>query len=770
MTVWEGHPDARLTELLSEEPQPVQLHGFIVDDPVEPLEPGEAESGSEQPRRRDADRQTAVLALRHWRTAHGWCPIDGRVRATIMSPRALVRYGDEVLVEGEWSRVPAPGNPGQYDWRAALARKRIHGLLRVRPFDGLVVLRHGQGNPVLAAVFRLRHRWEQLIRAHFSARDAGLLLGLLLGQRAEIDEDLKEAFTTTGTIHLLVISGSNVGLIAVLLGGLLRLLGVSRPWALGGLAVGVGIYCLLTGAAPPVTRAMVMAWMLLGAHALDRVISWPNTLAAAALVLLWANPTQLVDPSCQLSFGAVASLLALTGRWFPWLEAMFAWVRPSWIRVYLAMSLAATGAIWVGLAPVLAWYFHLVSPVSMLANVLLVPLMSGLVTVGTSVLTPGTIYEPIVGWGTPLLRGMLQATIGCVSWCHAIPGGFWYVGQPSLWWMGGYYGLLALSMWWTRHGARTARLVILWTAAATVWLWSLVAARALSSRWLRVDVLDVGHGDCLLVRAPRGPTWLIDAGSRDAGSARVVPLLRAEGISTVDALLLTHPDEDHVGGARVVLSTMRVRQLLTNGARDARMSAREIGRQIRAQRIPAAVVTAGMTWQAKDGLRVDVLHPPQGFVPGTSPGSNENSVVLKLTKGSVSLLLTGDLEEAGLPWILRAGEALRSTVLKVPHHGSRLGEAGAAFFRAVQPRIALLSVGRAHQLPAPETIRAVETTGALLLSTRDDGAISLRTDGRRVQVRAWKHSRRWQPINIDSQTLRADAGDLHRAPRPHEDQ
>ena len=201
MTLWHMHPDAQLKEVLQDEPQPAMLHGLVVDDPVELFEPGDAHAAGEGEAPVDPDRQVCVLALRHRETAHGWQPVDGRVRTTVHSPRELLRHGDEIVVEGQWSRVPAPGNPGQYDWQAALARKRIHGLLRVRPYDGLVVLRRGQGNFILAAVFRLRQRWERLIRAHFSRRDAGLLLGLLLGQRAEIDEDLKEAFTTTGTIH-----------------------------------------------------------------------------------------------------------------------------------------------------------------------------------------------------------------------------------------------------------------------------------------------------------------------------------------------------------------------------------------------------------------------------------------------------------------------------------------------------------------------------------------------------------------------------------------
>jgi competence protein ComEC len=137
-------------------------------------------------------------------------------------------------------------------------------------------------------------------------------------------------------------------------------------------------------------------------------------------------------------------------------------------------------------------------------------------------------------------------------------------------------------------------------------------------------------------------------------------------------------------------------------------------------------------------VELEVLHPPPGLVPGAAPESNDNSVVLKVTKGSVSVLLCGDIEEAGLPWLLQAGRPLGSTVLKVPHHGSRLGTVGERFFDAVQPQIAILSVGRLHHLPTAETLHALQGTGARIYSTREDGAIHLRTDGHRLEIRTFK--------------------------------
>ena len=141
-------------------------------------------------------------------------------------------------------------------------------------------------------------------------------------------------------------------------------------------------------------------------------------------------------------------------------------------------------------------------------------------------------------------------------------------------------------------------------------------------------------------------------------------------------------------------------------------------------------------------VTIDVLHPPRGLVPGVAPESNDNSVVLNVTMGTVSLLLTGDIEEAGLPWLLDTGAVQGVTVLKVPHHGSRLGEAGARLFSEARPHVAIVSVGRTHHLPSWQTMELAQRSGAVLLSTREDGAIQMRTDGRRLEIQTFRSRKR----------------------------
>lgn len=709
---WLYHPSSHVVHAVPADPAPVVLHGVVVEDPVETFSPNEPE------------RLVCVLDARHVRTREGWRPAAGLIRARVRAPRFAAAYGDEVLVEGRWSRVPGPSNPGQFDWRAALARQDIHALLSVESHHGMVRLREDQGRWWKAGVIAVRGRLETVLRAGFSDAHAGLLRSFLLGQRVALDEDLKQCFVETGTMHLVVISGFNVGLIAGILELLLRLLGFPLRLRLITSAVALLGYCLLTGMQPPVTRATLMAWVVLGAIWLDRLIDWPNTLAAAALGILWCSPSQLWDPSFQLSFGAVASLLVFTTRFRQALEP-FLPIPAGWLKRYVAISLAATLAIWVGLWPLLAWYFHLVSPISVIANLILVPLVSVLVSVGTVVLALGAVAEPLMRWVSGGLTWLVDLIVACVQWLHRVPFGSWPVGRPSLWVIGGYAALLLLSLARRHVKLHAGQVLAAWLIGVNLWLWGALARQAHASPWLEMTVLDVGHGDSIVVRTPDRRVLLIDAGTPEAGRYVVAPFLRSRGIHTLDAMIVTHPDADHVGGAAPVLRQVRVRQLWTNGFLMAEADAR---------RIPQHRLAAGMRVRGLDDLELAVLHPPAGFVPGTDPSSNDNSLVLKLTKGLAGILFCGDLEEQGVPWLLASQQALGSAVLKVPHHGSALGSAGGAFIRAVRPRVAVISVGWLHRLPDAAVLDDLKAVRARVFLTRRDGAVVIRTDGRELQV------------------------------------
>ncbi len=740
MAVWNHQPTEHLSRWVTDGGERALVHGIVVADPTErftaraPMEAGAdaAEPGA-------PDRQVCVVAVRHVRRVDGWQPAAGQVRAQLDAPRLRLRYGDEVVLEGRLAAVPSPGNPGQYDWRAALARQRIPALLAVRPADGVVRLRAGRGQWWLAALFAFRDRLLRVCRQRFRTRHGGLLASMLWGERAALDASLNAAFVETGTVHLLVISGFNVGLIVWLLewGG--RLLGCSLPWRVAASAAGLGAYWVLTGMAPPVSRAAVMAALVLIARLGDRVVNWANCLAMAAVAIVLAAPTQVFDASCQLSFGAVASLLAFGPGVTDWWERALP-IPAGPARRYVALGLGATCAVWIGLWPLLAWYFHRVTPVSLLANLVMVPLISLVVGIGTPALTLGALAS----WAMPrvvveVVSGLLELTVWCVEWAHRVPWGSWLIGRPSLIAVLGYGGLLLLSRWRRRWRLTSGMVLACWLAGLNVWLWSAVARDAWPSSWLELTVLDVGHGDSLVIRTPDRHTVVVDAGTVEAGRNVVVPFFLARGWTTVDALILTHPDGDHVGGALPIFDALRVRRVLTNGfAPDTELS-RRVLQAARAQGIPLDIMAAGMQLTGAGRTEMIVLHPPRGGIPGSPLSSNDNSVVMRVAQGRDRLLLCGDVETRGVPWLLRWKASLAASVLKVPHHGSALGAEERVFLGQVRPTVAVISVGRLHHLPSEIVLQDLRDAGAATVLTRDAGAVTIRTDGAHLRMAGYRH-------------------------------
>ena len=744
-------PSHHLARLATDQPQRIALHGIVVRDPValtasrRPADVTPTTEPPATPRDDEMIGQRTVVHASHLRLQGDWRCATGLVRVRLRTPRHALQYGDEVLLEGMLSRIPSPGNPGQFDARATLARQGVHAGMAVEPFDGMVRLRRHRGHPVIGTIIRFRHRLERSLREHLDHPHAELLRALLLGQRVALEPRLKRAFVETGTMHLVVVSGFNVGIIALLVEWLLRLAGMPRSWRLGAAACVLGGYWIVTGMQAPVTRATVMAWAVLAALWRDRVIHWPNVLAFAALVIVWVAPTQLWDPGFQLSFGAVASLLAFAApchaRWQRWLP-----IRPARLRRYVSLSLAATCAIWVGLWPLLAWYFFLIAPVSILANLLLVPLISVVVAVGTPLVIIGALLPAVMQATAGWLTAWVDVMIACVLWCQSIPWGSWVIGRPSWALIAGYYALLVVSISRSHSWKQTAAW---WLLGVNLWVWPSLAHRVMLARWLEVTILDVGHGDALVVRAPNRHTILIDAGTTAAGDAVVVPFLRLQGWSTLDALILTHPDADHLGGAIPVLEHVRVRRLLTNGFAAETPTARRVVQLAGTRGLAVGPLAAGSQLTGLADVEARVLHPPAEGIPGLPRSSNDNSLVLKLTIGQVSLLLCADVDEGGLPWLLRWDRALRATVLKVPHHGSDVGVRQSQLFDRVRPQVAVISVGRLHRLPQASVVRDLSKTGTQVLMTRDAGAVSFRTDGQRLWMKAYQEGNRWQELDVE---------------------
>lgn len=636
-------------------------------------------------------------------------------------------------------------------WQMTVRLRQVHGTLNPHGFDQeLWAFERGLGasgsvrarpdapprklaDAVAHPVERLRQRLRDAIERRVAdPAAAGVLAALAIGDQAAIDREGWDLFRITGVAHLMSISGLHVTMFAWLFGGLVGRLWRLHPrlplvlpapaaarWA--GFLAAAG-YALLAGWGVPAQRTV---WMI-GTVALLRAagVRWPlhAVLLAAAVVVTVADPWALLQPGFWLSFVAVALLVASE----PAREHVAA--AEGWrarfvqtLRAGLRTQVVAT----VGLAPLSLVFFQQLSLVGFVANLVAIPLVTLLITpLGLlGVLLPP--LWPLAAWLVQGLGHFLQALAGwpLASWTAAAAPP-WIVACGLL---GGALAVLPLP-WRLRLLALPLVLPLL---APPV-------PRPADGQFELVAA-DVGQGTAVLVRTKghlllfdTGPAYSIEA---DAGGRVLLPLLRARGEKTLDLLMLSHKDSDHVGGAATVLGGLPVRAL---------SSSLPEGHALLARGVPQRRCVAGERWQW-DGVRFEVLHPTEAE-HDRAVKPNAVSCVLRVQGTTTSALLTGDIEAAQEAALLqREGERLRADVLLVPHHGSRTSSTS-GFLAAVQPRVAVVQAAYRSRFghPAPDVVARYEAQGVEVVRSDRCGAWTMAPDGtawceRQRLPRYWQH-------------------------------
>ncbi len=677
------------------------------------------------------------LAAKRLRVEGQWREVQGLV--LVHSRRYPdYGYGDLLEIEGE---LETPPEFEAFSYKDYLARQGIYTQLRYPEIDRLA---QGQGNPFYAALHALKDRAQATIRTLLPEPEASLLSGILLGRDSEIPKDLLDDFNRTQTTHIIVISGFNIAIVAGLLSQLgKRLLGTRRSlyFALGGIA----LYTLFVGADPPVVRAAIMGSLYIIAIHLGRQAHALISLVVAAFVMTLLNPFTLWDLGFQLSFAATLGLILLVPSWQGWLvsrlEGLSWGILSSGLKI-LGESIIVTLAAQLWVLPIILHNFRQFSVVSLISNGLIVPAQSGVMILGGVATILGLIVQPlgqVVAWAAWLFLRWTTFTVQLTArwpWAAVDIGGF------SLGLAGLFYGVL-IAFWmvsgssssgWRSEKPLAKRLpmgVILATltiVALLVWL----ALFTFPDGRLHVSFLDVGQGDAILIESPSGHQILVDGGPSPAA----VTFALGKGLPfwdrSLDLVVLTHPQEDHLAGLIGVLERYQVGLLLDSGEECAGEACQRFWELLEVKEIPNRKAEAGMRVELGDGVGMEVFHPPPELLRGTGSDVNNNSVVLKVTMGRASLLLTGDIEEVGERALLASGQPLRSLVLKAPHHGSATS-LNPRFLREVSPQLVIISVGEnrfGH--PAPETL--AKLSSLTTLRTDEEGTIEVVINGERYWV------------------------------------
>ncbi len=679
--------------------------------------------------------------------------VEGRevtVHGTVLvrAPRfPVIHYGDRLRVAG---LLKTPPEFQGFSYRDYLERKGVYSLMDRPQIERLA---SGQGSPFWTAILAVKDRGRDLIARLVPEPQASLLQGILLGIEAGIPDRLYDDFNATGTSHIIVISGSNITLIAALFATSFgRLLGKRRAYWFT--MAGIVLYVLLVGADAAVVRAGVMGGLYVTARHLGRRATAYVSLLASAILLTAIQPLALWDVGFQLSFAATLGLILFT----PAIERLF---EKGLVRItgrerarqllrYLNDLLIVTLAAQILTIPLVVYHFGRLSLVAPLTNLLILPVQPPIMIWGG-----GAMLIGLVPWLRPLAQGIawvpwlcLAYTTAVVHWMAGWPFASLQISHAGAGRLVLYYGVLLGAVWVLRQRQGYARRAWAWLTsrwstpvviglplAAAVLAW--LAVLQLPDGRLHVAFLDVGQGDAVLITTPQGRQVLVDGGpsptALNAALGKEVPFWDR----SIDLVVMTHADADHITGLVEVLDRYKVAGWVDNGRPDDDPLFLQSQALLTQAHVARHVVRAGDRINLGRGVVLEVLHPPPELLTGTTADANNNSVVLRLVWDRASFLLTGDVEREGEEWLLQSGRPLAANVLKVGHHGSG-NSSTAGFLAAVKPDYAVISVGADNRFGHPQQAvldRLASLDGVTVLRTDEMGTIEFITDGQRLWVR-----------------------------------
>lgn len=648
-----------------------------------------------------------------------------------------LQRGDRLRVPVTLEQPQGVRNPGGFDYRRHLYEQRIHWVGRVRAGDEIGRLPSTGLGHWQRPIDQLRDYLSGRMAAVYDEPAAGLVRGMILGERQAVDLHVEREFATLGLMHLLAISGLHVGIVLAICYGGLKWFGVSRERAALVALFFLPFYALLTGAAAPVVRAALVGGLVLLAVIFRQ---WKNSVhflaLAAAVMLLW-NPYELFSVSFQLSFiitfGIVAAVPAVSAR-IPF--------GPPFVKTTLATTFIAQ----VCAFPLIIYYFNEFSLLSGLANLLIVPIVSAIViplsfvtVILAALAVPfailpayvnGLVIEGVL-WFSDLFSNMEPFHL---TWA-----------TPSVWLVCLYYAACALFFWaWVRRPlsfqTRTKALSLI---ALGIILFTFYFPYPWWNRPLTVTFLDVGQGDAVVIETPERQTIVYDAGGRpffeeepwqrrrdpfDVGEDVVLPFLRHKGVRKIDYLVMSHGDADHIGGMEALVSNVPIRAFVRGpDTIDPSEVEQELLAALNDKNVPIYRAASGAGWELEEGLYWQFIQPAPEKV--TAGDRNAQSVVLRLVYGGRSILLTGDADEAVEKLILREWALPPIDVLKAGHHGSNTSTSE-AWLQQIRPRITILSAGTGNRYnhPHPEVVDRLEQAGSRIYRTDEDGGITVTID------------------------------------------
>ncbi len=721
----------------------------------------------------DSNRTRLVLDLISVSRENIRHPVRGAVKITATGQTAVpLSRGDVLSISGKIRPIRNFTNPGGFDYRRYLRFQDIDGSVYV-PAQHISIVSSTPPSGWTHRMDRAREHIATRIESVATGDERAVLKALLIGDRSEISPELTRRFARAGLSHVLAISGLHIGIVAgtawFLFIRILSWSGFLLRHALVRKAGGilsifpVLLYGFLAGMTPSTQRAVIMAVILLLTFLLERDQESFNTIAVAAFLILVIHPPSLFSISFQLSFASVLAIVAGISSLSSRSSDPPKWSLRKKITTPIWVSLLATA----GTFPLVMYYMNQFSLVSPVANFVVVPIIGfGVVPLGLLSASLYAVFPPAGDWFLSVTRDLLHVILIPARFLGELPLASIHTVTPTPIQLVCYYVFLGcLYIWFSTRSLSAAetdvpqekfifpvifRKRLIPVAGVVILLFLVDSGKMLAERLLhsdlRVTILDVGQGNSALVEFPKGPVMLIDGGgfpdhsAFDMGERVIAPLLGRKWIRTIDFLVLSHPDSDHLNGLVYIAGHFDIGEVWSNGDSTESPSFQKFIDIVQTKGISHPPFADLVSDRTINGTQVRILHPPPPTSGQAGPrpwkDRNNNSLVVSVRLGTVSILFPGDIQaEAETDLVNRQPDQLSSQVLIAPHHGSKTSST-IRFIETVNPETVVFSAAwnPGRKLPHPSVVKRYRLTGCRTYHTGENGAIRIRTDGENLEI------------------------------------
>lgn len=637
--------------------------------------------------------------------------------------KETLKYGDKIELVGNFKLAQERRNPGGFDYRFYLKTKKIYGIVTTKNTKRL---KENNVNIISMIANKTENVIKNQSKKLLENKKACLLIGLLIGDTDEIDEETKEDFRNSNLTHMLAVSGLHVSYVLLAVNYIITKVKIHKKLSKIIVMLLILFFILVTGATPSVLRAGTMTIYLILGGIFYRRISVFSSLNLSLLVIIIMNPYCLFDVGLQLSYAGTIGIVYL----YPIIKE----------KIYnKANSILITISANIVIIPIIMYNFNTISLTFFISNLLAGPIIGIIIILGFSIIIISLIFFPIANIFSKILNLLIILFLNTAKACANLPFSKIFIITPTLKFIFLYYCLLVFIIIKERIQIRInikLRNKVIAILIILVIINPIKYFSNIKQSNLKIYFVDVGQGDSTCIVTPKNKVILIDGGGNskdenyDIGKQTLLPYLLDKKINKIDYCIVSHFDSDHCGGLMYILKNLKVKNIIIGKQYEEYENYKEFIKIAKDKKINIRVVEAGEKITIEKNLYIDILWPINREKMVIQNAINNNSLVFKLRYINFSMLFTGDIEEIAEKEILdkykENTEFLKSTILKVAHHGSKTSSTK-EFINIVKPKYAVIGVGKDNKFghPSNVTIENLKTINTEIYRTDEMGEISI---------------------------------------------